>query len=284
MDRFQLLALMLVICLVVFNESNKLKPTPIEIPKPPNIVVIKPQPIEILDLITIPKYRNIEESSVYGEVLNYSKGHPFGDKDGRPTNVHETAHGISAEIKNDHFKKYTYPIEGLYYGDGKGVILKHPNITIKDIAEYIPEKLRSYRFKTYFIHQTKDWNHKPLYILNEWVAYIWGAKCAVEDHQKLNLHTKEDSVSGALEFSLYTIGLCLTVKDKDPEFWSSNKQFKLAIKDYLQRAEKVFFEGKDIFPSPKQKVLLESLKSMPPTDPIKEMLITDFDSLFVRKL
>lgn len=250
----------------------------------PTVPEVLIEPKVDFDLKDIPKYRSIEEDMVYGEVLNYSKTKPFGDQHGRPTNVHETAHGISADIRNQYYKNYDCDIEALYYGGGKAIILEQPGLLISNVSPHIPEKLRSYRFKLYFIDQLKDWNDSPLYILDEWVAYIWGGRCALEDYQKKDIHTHEDSVSGSLEFSVYVVALCLAIKERDADYWNNNKQFKAFVKERLEIAERVFFGGKDIFKSQRQSELLENLKDSDDNEPIKVLLRTDFDNLFLRKI
>lgn len=290
---FILIALIiLVLCYEKYanNVSIIQKQAPVSKPKIVNVIPDKPPqpkpevPKETLKLIDITKYRDVEDGTIYGDVLSHSKQQPFGNQNGRATNVHETAHGISADLTNQYYKDYSSKIEALYYGNGKGIILTSPNLLIRDISKYVPENLRSYRFQLYFVDQLKYWDEYPLYVLDEWVAYIWGARCAVEDYNLKNIDTKADSVSGSLEFSVYTIGLCLAIKDKDPEYWKNNKQFKLFVEEHLLRAEKVFFEGRSIFKSSKQELLLNELRNSPDSDPIKKMLIEEFNGAFLRNL
>lgn len=282
MDKFRwvILAIILILCI---RQGCSPSDT-IELPVIPSVVVPVPEEKVELQLKDIPKYRSIEEDTIYGEVLNYSKSKPFGDEHGRPTNVHETAHGISSDIRNEYYKNYECDIEALYYGNGKAIILEQPKLLISNIPKHIPESLRSYRFKLYFVDQLKYWDSSPLYILDEWVAYIWGARCALEDYEKSNIHTKEDSVSGSLEFSIYVVGLCLAIKERDNNYWNTNKELKFFVKERLEIAEKVFFQGKDIFKSQKQDELLDNFRQLDSDEPIKAMLRSDFNSVFLRKL
>jgi hypothetical protein len=290
--RYSILIVILVLVLAYEKSANNLSVFKPEKPLlQPNVVNIVPEPKPIpeipkvqLQLIDVPKYRSIEDDTIYGDVLSHSEKTPFGNAHGRATNVHETAHGISSELTNKYYKNYSSKIEGLYYGNGKGIILESPQLKINEVSAYIPEKFRSYRFQLYFIDQLKYWNDYPLYILDEWTAYIWGARCAVEDYKTKNIDTKADSVSGSLEFSLYTMGLCLAIKAKDNDYWKNNIQFKLVVKEHLQRAETVFFEGRDIFKSNKQETLLNELKNSDDSEPIKQLLKSEFDSVFLRQL
>lgn len=248
-------------------------------------IVLKSEDIFEPILFDIQKYRTVEDGTIYGEVLSYSENTPFGNEHGRPTNVHETAHGIASELTNKYRKiSNNNRLRGFYYGNGKGIILQSPNLKISEVSHYIPEKFRGYRFKLYFVDQLKYWDDVPLYILDEWTAYIWGARCAVEDYNIKNIETGSDSVSGSFEFSLYTLGLCLAIIEKDNNYWQNNIQFKIMVKQHLQRAEKVFFDGKDIFKSEKQQILLDILKNADDSEPIKKLLIDEFDNIFLRKL
>ena len=73
----------------------------------------------------------------------------------------------------------------------------------------------------------------------------------------------EDSVSGCLEFSIYCTALAKAVKQKDSEYWKTYPEFKNSIKFLLVKSEKVFFEGRNIFPSERQEKLLTNLQNHP---------------------
>lgn len=235
-----------------------------------------------LELVDIKKYRDFKLISIYNEVLSYSEEKPFGDEHGRSTNVHETVHGINNKLRN--FYKITLKrnVNGFYAGAGKGIILDNPpNLTMRDIIPFIPNIVRGYRFKMYFVDQLGDWNDVPSYPIDEWSAYIAGAECAVDDHNhKLKLD-KSDYVSGALEFSIYCTALSMAVKDKNLEYWQNNIQFKNTIKYYLVKSEKVFSEGQELFPSEKQDKLLYDLRNHDDTKNLREFLLTEFDGIFV---
>jgi len=119
----------------------------------------------------VPKNHNIDDSTVYNDVTSRQKD-PFGDSAGRHINVHETAHGIHSDLRNEYQKKLRYKCNAFYCLKGKAVILKDPNITIKNVTKYIPSNLKSYRYQLYFVDQLKNWNDMPTYILDEWTAYI----------------------------------------------------------------------------------------------------------------
>ena len=209
--------------------------------------VVNPIKIKELNYIRLSQHRNINDINyIYSDVLNYSKSIPFGDNHGRYTNTHETSHGISSEIRSKYRTQYTYPINGIYLLFGKGMLLREPNILITDISKNIPISVRGYRYKTYFIDQTKYWNKQPLYILEEWNCYILGAECAVVDWQNETSLEKTDAVSGALEFAVYSLALAKTVYEEDKNYWLENQDFKDLIEYNLLRAYHVYSIGKNI--------------------------------------
>lgn len=235
-----------------------------------------------LSLIDIKQYHNTPiNNDIYSEVLSYSKQKPFGDEHGRTTNVHETVHGINNELRNYYKQNLKQNVNVFYAGGGKAILVHNPKLTIRDIIPYIPAILKGYRYNLYFVKQLGDWNDVPTYHMDEWSAYIAGAECGVSD-AGLRLNTeRSDCVSGALEFSIYCTALALAVKNKDPEYWSNNEQFKNAIQYFLIKSERVFFEGKDLFPSKEQDKLLEHLRNHPDAQELRDFLFEEFQGIFV---
>lgn len=235
-----------------------------------------------LVLVDLPTYRVIEPTNlIYSQVLSHSKTAPFGDDHGRSTNVHETVHGINNQLRNHYKQTLKKNINGFYAGDGKGVIILNPNITMRDIIPYIPSVVRGYRYKLYFIDQIGAWNDVPTYPMDEWTAYIAGAECAVDDRSHKIILEKSDYVSGSLEFSIYCTALCMAVADRDREYWSDNEQFKNAIQYFLIKSEKIFFEGRDHFPSQQQDKLLDALRNHDDTKDMRTFLLNEFQGVFV---
>lgn len=234
---------------------------------------------DILEFIDVPKKTNIDDSTVYNDVIS-RQSKPFGDHAGRHVNVHETAHGIHSDLRNEYQEKLGYRCNAFYCLKGKAVVLKEPNITIKDIKKYIPKNLKSYRYNLYFVEQLKDWNDVPTYILDEWNAYILGSECAVDDYQKKIDTPKSDAVSGCLDFSIYSIATAMAVKELDPDYWQKNPEFKEFIKYNLKRAETAFFLGKDVFKSSAQDKLLDSFLNDKESGNLKNFMKEELGSYF----
>ena len=238
---------------------------------------------EGIEFITVPKYRSIDSGCVYADVLNHSKQKPHGDQDGRYTNVHETAHGIHNELRNHYRSIIKSPINVLYCLNGKAVIVDDPNIKMRHVSPYVPEVLRSSRFKLYLVKQLEYWDDTPTYIFDEWTCYVLGAECAVDDSRRGRTLEKTNAVSGALEFSIYSVAFAMAVKDHDPFFWKNNSHFKAFIKYNLIRSEKVFSAGADIpeFRNKEQDRLQQALLKDKDAEAIRQFLKTEFDGIFV---
>jgi len=232
-------------------------------------------PINI-DIFTLQDKQGLKPVSIYNKVLTCSTK-PFGDQHGRSTNVHETVHGINNALSNSR-RGY----RGFYCGCGRALWLPDVSISMIDIIPFIPNVLKEYRYTLYFVSQRKYWNDVGLYPLDEWSAYICGAECAVDDYNQSKDKENSDSVSGALEFSIYCTALAKAVKEKDNKYWGDNPEFKNTIHFFLIRSEKVFFEGKDIFPSERQETLLQNLQKHQDSKPIRDFLIEEFDGVFIR--
>lgn len=253
----------------------------------PIIVVpeITPKPKEdtTINFFEIPIYRNINETSIYADVLSRSKEKPYGDRYGRDNNVHETLHGIHAELRNQHFLDFKERLFFLYYDKGLAIPLKVPKIKMQNIIPYIPLELRGKRYKLYFEKQIQYWNEQPLYILDEWVCYILGGETAVQDfNNNIIYKEKSDSVSGCIEFSIYALALYTSIKKNKPEYFAVDQpNFKYILKQYLIKAEKTFLDGQNIFPSENQKLLISNLINSDSAKEIRKVLMEDFDGVFL---
>lgn len=235
-----------------------------------------------LILVDITKYREVNPSNlIYNQVMSYSKQEPYGDDNGRSTNVHETVHGINNELRNGYKKLLKKNVNGFYAGEGKGVIVMNPSLRIRDTISYIPNVVRGYRYNLYFVKQLGDWDDVPTYPIDEWAAYIAGAECAVDDTNNKIAIPKSDYVSGCLEFSIYCTALAMAVSEKDRDYWNNYEQFKDTIQYFLIKSEKAFFEGNELFPSKQQEELLENLRSHEDTKEMRQFLLRHFQGVFV---
>lgn len=294
MKRFRLL-LLLGALLVVSNLavlavylSTQSDPTPI-VPSDPYTVVpieqpavsggkspIKEEPAPTF--ITVEKVRPLTENSVYGDVISHSRETPYGNAHGRATNVHETTHGLNSWIRNNNSGKR---VNGFYVLQDRGIVIDEMRFRKNQVAKFVPQNLRSVRFSMYITGQAA-WDDTPTYILDEWVCYVNGAKCNVEDVQAGRYQGDwTDGVSGSLEFSIYTIALAMAVKEYEPQSWSP--QFSSFLIWELQEAEKTFMVGRamDKFKWDKQDTLLREFLTSSSAAPMRKFVRENLDGVWL---
>lgn len=161
--------------------------------------------------------------------LDYGNNYRFDDPN---THGHETTHGINSYIRNVLGKPGQ---NGFYCLDNKMLILNEPKCSISDIV--IPESLRGSRYDLYLIKQQRDWNDAPLYIFDEWVAYINGADVDINQLDEGKEVTKStDGNNAPLEFSMYGLGVAYAVEKKDPKFLKDNVAFKEFLAFNIKRS------------------------------------------------
>jgi hypothetical protein len=199
-------------------------------------------PETVPEFVVVPVYRNYEEKSVHSDVASHVKSNLFTEKYGRSTSAHENSHQINSELRNFYTPELKKRVNAFYVLDGKAALIEEPDIRMSFVKQFVPESLKSFRWKTYFIKD--EWDDRPLYIMDEWSAYVIGAKCCVDDVKANRPSTK--IVSGCLDFSLYTVALCIAIKEGDPEYWRSNVQFKSFVIWQLKEAKKAYLEGKNL--------------------------------------
>lgn len=294
--------------------QNKIKNKPIVdnipiIPDEKPITPSEPPPIETKpSFVNVPVIKQtINEDSVYADIMNRYSNPVFGH--GRSTNAHETTHMINNEYRNK-LNNYNF----CYVRNGNGMPLEEPKMTKNQIKEFVPQILRFYRFNTYLENQG-DWNKQPLYIFDEWSAYVNDAHVSVEDAElgkkvtyqdnffddKENEYTNNyetlkaffgeipsnwtDGVSGALEFSIYAVATCMAIEKNDPTYWNGEKGkiIKTFVKWHLKEAQSIYQKGNTmpLFTWEKQDKLLNDLKTSDSAKNIRDFTNKHFDGLFL---
>jgi len=166
--------------------------------------------------------------------LPSSYGDQYWDADAE-TAGHETTHGINSELRNYHTGT-NQRANGFYVLGDKAAIVLEPNIRKSDVNAYVPASLRGPRYDTYLVGQTA-WDDTPLYLWDEWDAYINGAEVAIDQEQHgLWKGGWTDAVMGPLEFNVYALAEGMAVKAKDPSYFASNTQFKEFMAWQIRRA------------------------------------------------
>ena len=105
----------------------------------------------------------------------------------------------------------------------------------------------------------------------------------MDDSRRGRTLEKTNAVSGALEFSIYSVAFAMAVKEHDPLFWKNNSHFKAFIKYNLIRSERVFNAGAGVpeFRNSEQDRLQQALLKDKDAEPIRQFLKNEFDGIFV---
>lgn len=122
--------------------------------------------------------------------------------------AHEMNHGVSNRLHASTVK------HGIYVGNGKGIVLRHPEITIEQVANTVPKNQRGAIYKLYMVEQRKDWNKSPIYLLDEWNAYITGTIA----RRQLGWEKRSETEDFAREMERYCRTMLAVVKKRDPDY------------------------------------------------------------------
>ena len=241
----------------------------VEFNKVPTVVTTPVQPGEEVgggvEFIDIPASKTSNNPN-YGPVLNDIVSHEApGDSnsyDDLVTLGHETCHGIHAYIRNK-FNKLGRKANGFYVLNGKGVLVAEPRIRKSQIGQFVPKSLQLSRYNLYVAGQT-EWDDTPLYIWDEWNAYVNGSATGVDLFKSGKWKAgSRDAVFGTLEFVSYSIAVAMAVQKYDEEYFRTNKQFRHFLAWNLKRGMDLYLEGSKVpdFQFNGQQQLYENLKT-----------------------
>ena len=109
--------------------------------------------------------------------------------------------------------------------------------------------------------------------MDEWCAYINGALVGIDDVDNDRYRDEwTDGVYGCLEFSVYSVALCMATEKYDNNYWTTNTDFKAFMNWNLQRAYNTYNVGKDYtqFRYDKQDEYLQRLRESNSAKPIRD--------------
>ncbi|HEY5920750.1 MAG TPA: hypothetical protein VIV11_03725 [Kofleriaceae bacterium] len=187
------------------------------------------------------------------------------------TAAHETTHGIQAHLRN-----YEAPqghVNAFYVLGGKVAFVTEPAMRKADIKPHIVAGLRGPRYNLY-LEQQIAWDDTPLYVFDEWTAYVNGAEVGVGQVQA-GLYTGQwtDAVMGPLEFTAYAIATAKAIKQKDPTYYASNMQFRCFTAWNIKRAMALYEAGRVMteFEWTTQDQYATKLRTMPEAQPLRDV-------------
>lgn len=150
-----------------------------------------------MGFVELSPLRKVAIGGTLGDVESQlPENHPYSDPC-RVTTTHEGIHGVNARVRNE-----TRNGVGLYFLNGKAfVVPNHPNFTLRDLANEIPQSKRGRLYTLYLQNQQQWWNGEPLYVADELTAYCYGAKAGFELGMTDRAEYSRDS---AREFWIYS--------------------------------------------------------------------------------
>jgi len=206
--------------------------------------------------------QDAQGDSVYADTIRHCTTWRQMKDRSKTTTAHECTHGINNQIRNTAGASYDIEmkmgspspvymanngggrVNACYVLGGRAIILPEPPIRKRDVANAVPKTLRGDRFSTYITGQGA-WDAQPLYIFDEWSAYINGAKCGIDMFARGESPEKTDLMRGPLEFSIYALALMTIVPDPKPLLPFFRWQWLNSWATFRHGKDKFPFSGQD---------------------------------------
>lgn len=159
-----------------------------------------------------------------GDVIAHSHGpvQQYGD---RGTTAHEGLHGVNSDYRQ------ALPGKACFYllHDDVAVLAKTSRVTLAQVAALIrPRAEDQYDYNVYLVNERRWWNNEPLYILDEFSAYLTGAQERLMDGTYSNNDRRQLE-----EFSYFSDALVKAVEYYEPQY--ADMQELRDVVDYMKR-------------------------------------------------
>lgn len=111
--------------------------------------------------------------------LRSGHGYAFGSEE--ITSVHEETHGINSNIRMG-YAGGTGVWNAFYVFGDKACVVTEPGFSHADVTKFVPNQLRGQMYQDYMLKAANggDWAREPLYMYDEWTAYVNGLRAAIE--------------------------------------------------------------------------------------------------------
>lgn len=124
---------------------------------------------------------------------------------------HEDCHYLNSEVRQQYGG--TGNINAAYIGNGCAAIFFEPNIKLSHIAVNVPRNLRGSCYNLYLLKQQKYWNNEPLYVLDEWSAYM-----ARERIKQYRDTSQSHNLYCIAQFMVYSYVLTDVIRERDKNY------------------------------------------------------------------
>jgi hypothetical protein len=182
-----------------------------------------------MDCLLFFKYdarRQSGKTGILGDILDHADS-SYGGSD-LVTEAHESTHLINNQIRQISIRPNC---NGFYCLNDRAILLKEPNFKKSQIIPFIPDEYKGndLLYKLYIMGQPA-WEDQPLYVLDEYVAYLNGTICGLElAEQGKSLGNQKQTVKGIVWFSKYAAALWEAVLQLDPDY-----EDKYRLRDFLK--------------------------------------------------
>lgn len=133
---------------------------------------------------------------------------------------------------------------GFYFlKDRFALVVEPPTTRVSSVATYVPASLRGSRFQSYLVDQATTWDDTPTFILDQWNCETNASEVAVELAKAGSFPAPRDGVSGALEFTVYSLALGLAVDTLDANYLATYTQFREFLAWETERAMGLYRAG-----------------------------------------
>lgn len=230
-------------------------------------------------IIKVQRRERMAGKSVLADIVNACDGinQPSLDNS-RRTNGHETTHMVQANMRNAHGGR----VNAIYLLNGEGVILKEPGIAKRLVSRFVPPSLRHSRYYTY-VEGQGEWDDRPLYLVDEWNAYINGTLVAIDDKANgvFDGNDRSDDAVGPVEMGVYCIALGMAIEKHDHEYWANDPDFKPFLQYEWNRAKEAFDKAAPLFPWDTQDQILNALRTSADAEPMRQFIKTHLNNVWI---
>lgn len=199
------------------------------------------------------------------------------------TCAHEVSHGIHAELRN-YFNPTSQRSNAFYILQDRACFVAEPDILKHDATPFVPAALHEFRFETYVSGQDA-WDDTPLYLWDEWNAYVNGGEAALSLFDEGNWHDGWRDQSGVIEFVAYGVAVGMAVEDRDSAYLSTAQgtQFKAMMAYLTKRSLDLhrFFASNPDFQSSTSDALYNTLRNGSGGASIRSFLVRIYGQAWV---
>jgi len=182
------------------------------------------------------KQQNLPREPILRDIESHLPlNHPYRAENDKVHWAHEGTHGINAHIRNLYIRE-GQRVNAAYCLQNRAIVFKEPAITLAQVRSNIPQSMRG---ATYDNLLARDWQNRPLYVFDEWAAYVNGTAAGLEMAEKGTWRGQRwDTVLHMLQYNVYAIAM---IKATDAQYrrspsvkafmkWQSARTIRLYVK------------------------------------------------------